>query len=789
MSILDRHESPNRLARAWIIAAVVSAVVMGLPTLRGSFVGGDDQRLVLNHVLVNRPSLEHAVQLFTIVHRDLYQPLPLLTFSIEFLVAKTFGLFDTGVEGGAWLFHLSNVLLHALNSALVFLLLRRLHNRCDPVGNRAVVVAGVAAVLFAVHPFMVETVAWVNGRMMLLSTLFALCAGLALLRRMDGGGGTWAMVVMLCVLLSAISKVRAPLPILLAIIAVLPGLRPPRRLWSALIPALAVTGFFVWVNIGATSQADLFAEGAEHLRGPRSVRVILALAFYFEHLILPIGLTSYYPTPPLVSWSDTATWIALGKLLVACAIMLAAARRSAAARWGAIWFFVTIGDTLPFFPARNVLAADRYMYLPIIGLWWIIADAATRIHATLSLGRSTPSARAIPIVLGLVLLPLMIGVSWSTAKWYDTPLQKTLRVAICYPDEPRVWEMTGWSHYQLGQYQRAIECAEKELRHEGPLIRSGAYQLMGMAKVKLGRVDEGLALLRKSGEVDPTNDMTAYRLGMVLDDLGRYDEAAVLYEEAARTAPTHNPTLQKLAAIYRRLGRNTEARQLYERQLVNNPYEVSAVLGIVELDLADGSREALTSAESRLRKILDMVREHPAARVSLGVVLFRQGKTADAVEQYLAALHEEPGQPEAATNLARLLLAGDVRPTSVSTMALCDRRATDPFARAACAMSRLAEGRIDDALTAAASLQGPADSEARKLLLAALERYDQLNPDVPWTLALAVQTLIQDGNREAATTFLGIFAQRCKQPQCSQIAERLKKQVSAAAPSHPRSEE
>src|SRR3990170_2047086 len=87
-----------------ILGLVLAAFVMGIPTLRGGFVGGDDHRLVLNHVFVNHPSLAHALQLFTIVHRDLYQPLPLLTFSGEFALANLFHLFDSGVEGGAWLF-------------------------------------------------------------------------------------------------------------------------------------------------------------------------------------------------------------------------------------------------------------------------------------------------------------------------------------------------------------------------------------------------------------------------------------------------------------------------------------------------------------------------------------------------------------------------------------------------------------------------------------------------------------------------------------------------------------
>ena len=198
---------------------------MGLPTLRGGFVGGDDHRLVLNHVLVNHPSLAHAVQLFTIVHRDLYQPLPLLTFSGEFAVANLLGLFDSGVEGGTWFFHLTNILLHAFNAVLVWLTIRMFQQR---LRVPSLAVATVVALLFAVHPFQVEVVAWINGRMMLLSTLFALASILTFSRWLDAPRPRYAILTLVFVLLSSLSKVRVGLPLLLGLVALIQGqkLRP-----------------------------------------------------------------------------------------------------------------------------------------------------------------------------------------------------------------------------------------------------------------------------------------------------------------------------------------------------------------------------------------------------------------------------------------------------------------------------------------------------------------------------------------------------------------------------------
>jgi hypothetical protein len=122
----------------WLAVAVaIVAVVTGLPSLRGGFLAGDDLHLILNHILVNHPTWGHALELLTLrAHRDLYQPVPLLTYSLDFVVVNALGLLPTteGPHAGAWIFHLTNVLVHAVNAALVFFVIRRFSWRpcCSP---------------------------------------------------------------------------------------------------------------------------------------------------------------------------------------------------------------------------------------------------------------------------------------------------------------------------------------------------------------------------------------------------------------------------------------------------------------------------------------------------------------------------------------------------------------------------------------------------------------------------------------------------------------------------------
>ncbi|MCH7871780.1 MAG: tetratricopeptide repeat protein, partial [Planctomycetes bacterium] len=650
-----------------VLAVSAAAVVMGIPTLGGSFVGGDDHRLLLNHVWVNHPSLEHALKLFTIYHRDLYQPLPLLTFQAEFAIAKGLGLFDEGLAGGARLFHLTNILLHALNAVLVWFVVRMLCRRVEPhagdgtaaanqrsSSGQSIAIATVAALLFAIHPLQTEVVAWTNGRMMLLSTLFAMLSLLAFSSWLDRPRAKQALLVVVLVLLCAISKVRIGLPILLAVVFLAGGAKIRRGTIVLWLTCAAATAVFVVVNVRATSGASLFAEAAEHLRGPRLARVFLAMDNYLRHLVWPVGLASYYPTPPLVQWSDPATLRAMGVTIPILLGTMWACLRSRVALLGAVWFGSTIAATLPFLPARNVLAADRYMYLPIIGLAWAGAFFGHALYRRCATAWSSGSARAIVGVTAVVLVPALIGTCWHVAGFYSTPLRKTQRIANLFPDTPRVWEPVGWLHYRDERYDEAIECAEKELRHDAPAVRSGAHQLIGMCEMRRGNVEVALERLRKALDINPESTLAKYRLARAYDDLGYPEKALPLYRLAVEQAPGHNPTINRLAKFYHRLGRIAESRAAYQQQIDNNPYDVPGAMGLVELDIEEGTAESYRRAETRLRKLLDWMPENTDALTNLGAVLVGLGRGGEAVEVYETALSYDARCVPAALNLANL---------------------------------------------------------------------------------------------------------------------------------------
>ena len=861
----------RRRTRLFLQGAIVflAAVAMGIPTLRGGFVGGDDHRLALNHVLVNHPSFDHAVKLFTTFHRDLYQPLALLSFQAEFALTKVLGLYERGPQAFAWLFHLDNVLLHALNSLLVWFLVARLQcstarrfswfgkNRADdeaqPVGSAvrtihddpetgaaqgtihddletrsarrtlqeahpnepsgaASAIATAAAMLFAIHPLQTEVVAWLNGRMFLMSTFFALATLLsfsAFLNRLDCTSRSpvhddetrhrryvvafFAALTFLLLLCSALSKVRAGLPILLILVAVAHGAKLQWRvvgLWTA---CMLMTAVFLLINIQATSEADLFSLASEHLRGPRMVRILLALSCYFQHVIWPVGLSSYYPTPPIVHWTDPATWRAA--LIVVPAILFwgAASWRSRAARLGAIWFFAAIVDTLPIIPARNVLAADRYMYLPIVGLWWAGAVGGYRAYGACT--AAWIRKIVLPIVATGICL-VLVALCWHVASFYETPLKKTGRVARLFPEIPRVAERLGWSYYKAGDYATAINYAQRELLFDSPKVRSGAYQLMGMSELKRGRPDEALRLLHEALGIDPESPLAMYRLAMAYDELNRIEDALPFYEAAVAAAPSQNPTIHRLASVYRRLGRSRRARAMYDQALANNSYDVPAAMGLTELDLQLGTEEALKAAETRLLRLLEWMPENLNARVNLGAVFGAQGRQAKGVQTYLQVLRIDPNHATACLNLAQIHYAGGdpARAAPLFERALRGESVTpevqtivSEFRRVHTIYVALIEARYDEAVAGVETLCELEERgvQARARLLRAIERFDQQRPDNPWTFCLVARLMIAADRMDAARASIELCEKYCTEAPCLEYARTLRARLSALSDLRP----
>lgn len=688
----------------WPVGAVLLAVCAASPALRGDFLSGDDIHLVRDHVLVNQPSWRHAWMLLTTVHRDLYQPLPMLSFQADFAVSGWLGR-----PGDPVVFHLTNLLLHAGNSLVVFALLRRLTTDSD--------IAGLASVLFAVHPLHVEAVAWISGRMTLLSAAFAL-AGLWLFDAAVGFRRRRLMVAaLLAILCAMLSKVRVELPVLLALIALWRARRDPEAsrvgtpvgawpawpfgalFWVGWIVAAALTagfGVFALVTTARSGLGDI-PEGV--WAGPTPARTLQSLGWYLLHWVWPARLSPWHPPQPIVGWGQPDVAIGLAVVLLAAAIALACWRYTRAGVVGLGWFLAGIAPTLPLFAPRAALAAERWAYLPDVGLAWIsaalICGAVRRLGArpiasvpVLAGGHAARAAAGAVVLATAAGLLALLVVARTAAAWYTDDVTRIARVLACYPDRPRVHVEAAWAHIRRGDRRRATDPsgaradyteAARLARAEAALPhgrQAPAAQALAWAQYRLGHLDDAIRTLEEARRRFPRDHLVAFRLGELYAARAGFGESASagpaagsqstitrppadpaaaesMYRAALAIRPDYLPAMLRLARLMERTGRSDEARTWLRRAAEINPFD-PAVLG----RLADLCADAgdLDEAERLYRRLLEHVPTHNAARVNLAVLLARQGRDADALQLLGEAIRREPRLAQARLNRAAILL-------------------------------------------------------------------------------------------------------------------------------------
>ncbi|MGQ9651476.1 MAG: tetratricopeptide repeat protein, partial [Phycisphaerae bacterium] len=813
----DSSQPATRPARIWPgIAVFLAAFIAMLPALRGGFIEGDDEQLVLNFVLVSRPSLSHAIELLTLEpHRYLYQPVPMLSFAAEFALLKVLGLsaLPDAPNSGTWLFHLTNVLIHAASAVLVWRLIRRLHP--DPL------VALVAGILFAIHPMGSEPTAWVCGRMISLSALFSLLS-LNLLDAWEERPRTGlALLVLGAVVLAMTSKVQVGLPVIMFLLPQARRAWPRRAWWAVWGLSLLLTGAFAALNVTLTKQTHLLEVAAERLEGPRIVRVLLALGWYLSRVVWPAGLAPFHPARWVVAWSDPDVLTAVLTLLVALVLVIVSVRWTRIGVLGLIWFLANVAATLPLLPSRSSMFAERYVYLSNIGLFWAIA--AFLVFSYRRWAESRRAARWLSRIAAVLAAILLVMTTWQTVAAFRDDIRKNVRVAKVYPDMPGSWTRLGLAYYGAGQYEQAIEAAKKDMARHPAETSASVYRVIGMAYHKMNRTDDAIDALQKSLEADPRSYRTHRHLAEVYREAGRMDEAMAHYRRALELAPSYEPALLGLGQMLQATGQVNEAAPLYERLLKDNPYHLTANLAMAEIEIG---RSQYDQAAARLQWLLSYAPETWTAWTNLGVCQVNQGLPGRALESYRTALAINPQAEVAALNLAGLLVgrgqgseaarilvralagisdrrtlwtaydllveggqlaagadlwAGSLKREPDATDLKCSlawalllrqqskesrkllsecvgRLESDPVFHAAQALLALADGDPGPAVKWVESAAQANDLPLREMIprmKQAVRLYGERNPDQPWPYYLAARMLQIEGEQESASLLMG----------------------------------
>ncbi len=614
MNRVAPEASPARgrtLAEAALI--VLATLAAYAPVYRAGFIWNDSD-------YVTAPALQSWSGLgriwFQVGATEQYYPLLHSAFWIEH---RLWGDAPIG-------YHLLNVALHATSAALLLVLLRRL----------AIPGAWLAALVFALHPVCVESVAWISEEKNTLSTVFYLLAALGYLRYDDERRPRRYALAALFFLLAVLSKtVTATLPAALLVLAWWrKGTLSWRRDAVPLLPWFAfgaAAGLFSgWVErhyIGAEGSAFALS-GLERL-----LLASRATWFYAGKLVWPADLIFFYPRWTITS-ASAAAYGYLVAVLAAFAVLAAVRSRWRAPLAGALFFVGTLFPTLGFF---NVYAfifsyvADHWQYLASLGL--IVPVCAGLALAGGGLARPVRRAAAAALLLVLAVLTWrQAGMYSDMVTFYRTTIEKN----------PGAFQ----AHSNLGAYLAQHKLPGAVAEYEAALKLNPdyvpAHYNLGVALLDAGRPADAAAQLEKALGTNHRDEVHQY-LGEAYADLHRDAEAAVQYRIATRLEPNNQAAWLGLGNALVRLNQPGPAAAAFAAAVRELPPDPEQAFALADSLAALGQYPA---AEEAYRRGLAKVPDRVEALGNLGGVLLLEGRAGSAIGVLQQAVHLRPDDPE-----------------------------------------------------------------------------------------------------------------------------------------------
>lgn len=664
------HEHPQ-LGKTLPVMLVLVAVNLFIyaQVRHFEFIGWDDPLYVTqNTEVLNGFSYQGIQWALTTGHAANWHPLTWLSHMLD---VQLFGVSPGPI-------HFTNVLFHTANCLLLFWILFRM--------TSAVGLSAFVAGLFAVHPLHVESVAWVAERKDVLSACFLLLTIWAYITYVRRPVPKQYLLVHVLFALALMAKpMVTTLPIILLALDVWPLGRAPLekgqwRVWQQLlreklpltIMAIAVSAVTLMVQRhgGTMAGFEVFPLGT------RVANACVSYVVYLGKMLWPSDLSAFYPFLPLPAWAIT------GSVLGLIGISFLAIRNAARHPYflvGWSWYLITLLPVIGLIQVGDQSRADRYTYLPLIGIFVVIAWSA---HRILRQNRIFEIAAALAACAVLCVLALsaraQVGYWKNSFTLWQHALESTTRnvhanVNIGFALMDRGEVSSAIAHYNealridpnfadahnalgvalLGQNKvnEASGHFEQALRIK-PSFRE-AQSNMGIVLARQGRPGEAISYFTRALESRPGDEQLHENIGLAYAEMGHMGDAIAHFSEAIKIKPDFAEPHVQLGNIFLQRGEADRALAHYREAIRIKPGSADAH---TNLGICLMNKGLVQEAAAECREALRLNSAMPEAHYCLGNILVQTGREDESIDQYEQALRLRPAYAEAHNNLATVLI-------------------------------------------------------------------------------------------------------------------------------------
>jgi tetratricopeptide (TPR) repeat protein len=697
-------QNPDKLYIFLICAGLVLATLVAYePVRKSDFVDYDDDAYVTKNPQVNSGiTRESLVFFFTNSHGGMWHPLTSWSFMLG---CQLFGL-------NPFWHHLTSLLFHIVNALLLFWVLKRMTGALWPS------VFVVAA--FALHPLNVESVAWVSERKTVLSCFFRLSTIAVYIRYSERPAiGRYLLVFLVYGLCIMTKPVVVTLPFVLLLLDYWPlhrfhwgfqngaedlpqhepvGVSCQKlsvwRLVGEKVPLFILAGILSVITFVAQQRVGSVVP-TEHW--PLNLRIANALVSYISYIgkmIYPSRLAVLYPLP----LGGPRLWQTIVSLLILAAVSAAVIYTARQRRYlivGWLWYLGTLVPVIGLVQSGAQAMADRYFYLPGVGIFIMLSWFAAELSAKWRLSKIE-----VGMPVGLVFAILIFCTRMQVRHWRNN---FTLfgHAAAVTKNNYIMRTYYGWAFLDDGQ-------PEKALRHFREVLRvrprySEAREYMGMAFLDIGKdlalegkSDQAIEYFTGAIKTDPNNAESHNNLGAELVKVNRIDEAVEEFHEALRLEPKHHQVHNNLAVVYFKQGETDKAIAHWTEALRLKPDWTEVRKNLIRLAQRKKRRE---EAIAQYIQMLQRNPDDPNVHDKLARVFYRQGKIEQAIKHWTKAIGLKLDWAEVHNNLAWVL-------ATIEDEKLRNPAEAIRLAERACELSEYRQAEMLDTLGVAYAAEG-----------------------------------------------------------------------------------
>ncbi len=622
-----------------LVAILIAALAFSVygNSLKGVFLWDDDYLVKENVHIRNWSNLPRIFSedmgAGAGVRYHFYRPLLILTYMIDYSFWKL----------NAAGYHLTNILLHILASLVFCWLVNTLYE------DR--LLSLLAGMLFVVHPVHTEVVCYISGRADILVLLFVVLSFIFYVKSTHSGRKSIYILMVLTSISAFLSKEGAViLPLLLLLYHF--TFRKKIKI-SRFLPVLVITGAYLLLKTILTRSSLPLGPSAVSLFS-RIPGFFVALTNYLRLLFLPFNLHMEYGSK-LFRLTEPKAILGAALLLSFFVYALKEKKTRGLICFSTSWFFLAL------LPVSNIVfpltfyMAERWLYLPSIGFFLVLAAAFTYLYRTRNL-------RVPVLAFALALLSFYSYLTVRQNNYWSEPIAFYERTLEYAPGSAKVHNNLGILYHQAGKREEGTALFKKAVELDPGYPE--AYNNLGNAYKALGKPEEALALYKKAVEIKPNFALAYNNMGNLHNSRGERAEALALFKKAIEINPRYSPAHLSLGNVYSALGKQEEALASFKKAIEINPGHAIAHYNLGNEYSALGKSE---EARASYKKAVEINPQHAEAHNNLGNANVTLGRAEEALASYKKAIEINPGYLEAYYNLGGLYSALDRKEEAIES--------------------------------------------------------------------------------------------------------------------------